>query len=282
MVFLYLLIGLFVLFQTLSNTLSSKALKKTKYEGAYTVVWQLCSGALMILTLPFIKLYANFDLNLLILFAVSMIFWALTNVFLFKAYKYEDVSVISTVYPLYNIIAFGITALFFNAHINAFILIGFLCITLGSFLSGFYRTKFRPSKGVIFILLSVLFEGIAFGLSIPVTKTYSSFLYIAAGFTIPGLINLFVFLRPKLSHLTYEMSKQWKTILINAIVVDLLYVFEYAALRIGNVSQVVSFGEASTLLTVIGGILFLRERKHIAIKLIAGGLATLGIILAQR
>jgi drug/metabolite transporter (DMT)-like permease len=282
MVLLYLLIGLFVLSQTLSNTLSSRALKKTKYENAYTVVWQLCSGIFMLFTLPFVKLYARFDIHLLILFGISLVFWALTNAFLFKAYKTEDVSILTTVYPLYNVIAFGITALFFNARMNGFILIGFFLIILASFLTGFYRTKLRPSKGVIFILLSVLFEGIAFGVSIPVVKVYSSFLYIAVGFIIPGLINQYFFLRPKVAHLQYEIRKQWKTIIINAIIVDLLYIFEYAALNRGNVSQVVSFGEASTFLTVMIGILFLRERSHIKIKLLAALLATVGVILAQR
>ncbi len=282
MLIIYSFIALFVLFQTLSSALSSWVTKKTRYEGAYTVLWQLTSGGLMFFTLPFVKLYTNFDVKILLIFAISLIFWALTNVFLFKAYKNEDVSIITTVYPLYNIIAFGVTALFFGAKFNLVIVLGFLLITFASFLTGFYRTKFNPSKGVRFILLSVLCEGIALGLSIPVTKVYSSFLYIAVGFTVPGLINLFLFIRPKISHLAYELSRQWKAIFINAICVDLLYIFEYAALQRGNVSQVVSFGEASTLLTVISGIVFLHERKHIAIKLTAAIIVIVGIILAQQ
>ncbi len=279
---LYLFIGLFILFETLNSVLRRKALRKTKYEYAFTILWQLSAGILMILTLPFVKNYGTFNLKILILFGISIFFWALTNAFLFTAYKYEEVSVLSPISPLYNIIAFTIAVVFFSAHINNWVIVGFILIICASLLSGFYMTKFKPSKGVVYFLLSLFFEGIAFGLSIPVTKIYSSFIYIATCFTIPGLINFFIFLRPRVSHLQYEINVQWKTIIACAVIVDLVYVFEYAALKIGNVSQVVSLSAATTFLIVISGIIFLKERKNVPIKIIAALLAIAGALLAQR
>lgn len=278
---LYVYIFLSLLFLTLISLVRRYALIKTKYESAFTILSQLSSGLLMILVLPFIDLKISYSVNIFILHALSLFFWALTNIYLFKAFKHEEVSVLAPITPLYNVISYGILVSFFGAHLSLAAILGFILIISASFLSGFYKTGFKPSQGVYYYLLTMLFQGIAFALSVPVTKVIPSYLYIATGFTIPGLLNLFFLLKPKFSEIEYEIKKQWKILLVCALIIDLYYIFLFAALKIGNVSQVLSFDAAGTFLIVIGGIIFLKERKNVLIKLIASVLAFVGVVLAQ-
>lgn len=44
---------------------------------------------------------------------------------------------------------------------------------VGIFLVGFYKTKLKPTKGVIFALLSSIFTGIALAANTEVVKSFS-------------------------------------------------------------------------------------------------------------
>lgn len=58
-------------------------------------------------------------------------------------------------------------------------------------------------------------------------------------------------------------------------------VFLLKAFKIGNVPQIVSLSASSTLLTALAGIILLHEKKHTTLKILAAGLATVGIVLIQ-
>ena len=103
-----------------------------------------------------------------------------------------------------------------------------------------------------------------------------------AAFLFPAAANLFIFLRPKVAELRYELKGQWKKILLNAAVMDASFFFLLKAFQIGNVPQVVALTASSTLLTALAGIVVLKEEKHTTLKIIAAVLATLGLILVQR
>ena len=152
---------------------------------------------------------------------------------------------------------------------------------LASFLIGFYKTKFRPSKGVVFALLCSFFTGAALGFNSEVVKSFSIPPYMFAAFIFLAVVNFFVFLRPKVSEMRYELKTQWKAILLNAVVMDASFFFLLKAFQIGNVPQIVSLSASSTLLTALAGIVILHEKKYAKLKIVAAGLATVGIILVQ-
>ena len=103
-----------------------------------------------------------------------------------------------------------------------------------------------------------------------------------AAFLFPAVTNLFIFLRPKVAQLRYELRVQWKKILLNAVVMDVSFFFLLKGFQLGNVPQVVALTASSTLLTALVGVVVLKEEKHTTLKIIAAVLATLGLILVQR
>ena len=281
MVTLYLFISLYILFTVAFNLISRVSLSATRYEYAYTTVWQLLSGFLSLLFIPFDTLSLNLNPHVLLLLVISASFWALVDAFLFSAYKHEEVSTLSAILPLSYAFTFVISVLFFQALVKPSIVVGFIIIMVASFWIGFYRTQLKPSKGVIFALLSSFFSGAALGLNSEIVKSFSIPLYMFVAYIFPALVNFFIFLRPKVSEVHYELKTQWKAIFLNAVVIDISYFFLLKAFQTGKVSQVVPLLATSTLLTALAGIVLLKEKKNRAIKVLAAALATLGVILVQ-
>lgn len=263
------------------NIISRFSLSTTKYEAAYTILWQVSCGLLAPLFLPFDRLSISLNPHVLLLFAISIAFWALVDAFLFSAFKYEEASFLSAILPLNFVFTFVISVVFFKTAIKAPVVIGFLIIMAASLLIGVYHTRFRPSKGVIFALLCSFFTGAALGFNSEVVKSFSIPPYMLASFLFPAVVNLFVFLRPKVSEMRYELKVQWKAILLNAVVMDASFFFLMKAFQLGNVPQVVALSASSTLLTALAGIVILKENQHRNLKIIAAALATLGVVLIQ-
>jgi drug/metabolite transporter (DMT)-like permease len=122
---------------------------------------------------------------------------------------------------------------------------------------------------------------VALGFNSEVVKSFSIPPYMFAAFLFPAAANLFLFLRPKVAELRYELRVQWKAILLNAAVMDASFFFLLKAFQLGNVPQVVALSASSTMLTALAGIVLLKEDKHRTLKIVAAGLATLGVVLVQ-
>lgn len=276
-----LCIALAVVFTVGFNIISRVSLSKTKHESAYTILWQVFCALLALLFLPFDRFSIAVNPHLLLLFTLSVVLWALVDAFLFSAFKYEEASVLAAIFPLNFVFTFMISVVFFQAGIKPTLVVGFLIIMAASLLIGLYHTRLRPSKGIVFALLYSFFLGAALGFNSEVVKSFSIPPYMFAAFLFPAIANLLLFLRPKAAELRYELRVQWKAILLNAAVMDASFFFLLKAFQLGNVPQVVALSASSTLLTALAGIVLLKEDKHRTLKIVAAGLATLGVVLVQ-
>jgi drug/metabolite transporter (DMT)-like permease len=281
MILLGLCIVLAIVFTVSFNVISRISLSTTRHEYAYTILWQLFCALLAPLFLPFDGFSITLNPHVLLLFALSVALWALVDAFLFSAFKYEEASVLSAIFPLNFVFTFAISAVFFKAGIKPTIVVGFLIIMAASLLIGLYHTRLRPSKGMVFAFLYSFFLGAALGLNSEVVKSFSIPSYMFAAFLFPAVVNLLIFLRPKVAEMRYELKAQWKAILLNAGVMDASFFFLLKAFQLGNVPQVVALSASSTLLTALAGIVILKEKQHRTLKIVAAGLATLGIVLVQ-
>ena len=102
-----------------------------------------------------------------------------------------------------------------------------------------------------------------------------------AAFLFPAVVNLLIFLQPKVAEMRYELKVQWRVILLNAAVMDASFFFLLKAFQLGNVPQVVALSSSSTLLTALAGVVLLKEKEHMTLKVLAAGLATVGVVLLQ-
>ncbi len=270
-----------VVFTVSFNIISRISLSTTRHESAYTILWQVCCALLAPLFLPFDRFSIAINPHVMVWFALSVVLWALVDAFLFSAFKYEEASVLATIFPLNFVFTFLVSLAFFHAGLKPTLVVGFLIIMGASLLIGVYTTRFRLSKGIVFALLYSFFLGVALGFNSEVVKSFSIPPYMFVAFLFPAVVNLWLFLRPKRVELRYELRVQWKAILLNAAVMDVSFFFLLKAFQLGNVPQVVALSASSTLLTAVVGIVVLKEEKHRTLKLVAAGLATLGVVLVQ-
>ena len=179
------------------NIISRISLSTTRYESAYTILWQVFCALLAPLFLLFDRFSVSVNPRVLLLFGLSVALWALVDAFLFSAFKYEEASVLSAIFPLNFVFTFVISAVFFKAGIKTTIVVGFFIIMAASLLIGLYHTRLRPSKGVVFALLYSFFLGAALGFNSEVVKSFSIAPYMFVAFLLPAAVNLFIFAMPK-------------------------------------------------------------------------------------
>ena len=137
-------------FTVVFNVISRLSLSTTKHEmrilfcgNCFAGCWPPCSCRLI----PFHRAYPACAAVV----RGFVAFRALADAFLFSAFKFEEASVLSAIFPLNFVFTFVVSMVFFEAWIKLIIVFGFIIIMLASFfLIGFYKTNFRPSKGVVF------------------------------------------------------------------------------------------------------------------------------------
>src|SRR2546421_5028743 len=115
MILLVLCIVLAIGFTVGFNVISRLSLSKTKHEYAYTILWQVSFGLLSLLFLPFDRVSIVLNPRVLLLFALSVGLWALVDAFLFSAFKYEEASTLSAIFPLNIVFTFVVSVVFFKA-----------------------------------------------------------------------------------------------------------------------------------------------------------------------
>src|SRR5207248_10826130 len=116
-------------------------------EHAYTILWQMFCALLAPLFLLFDRFAVSFDPAVMPLFALSIVLWALVDALLFSAFKYEEASVLSAIFPLNSLFTFVVSVVFFHSVIKPTTVIGFLIVMFASLLVGVYHTRFCPSTG---------------------------------------------------------------------------------------------------------------------------------------
>src|SRR5712692_6823328 len=115
MILLGLCIVLAIVFTVSFNVISRISLSTTRHEYAYTILWQLFCALLAPLFLPFDGFSITLNPHVLLLFALSVALWALVDAFLFSAFKYEEASVLSAIFPLNYVLTFVIREEIFKA-----------------------------------------------------------------------------------------------------------------------------------------------------------------------
>ncbi len=208
--------------------------------------------------------------------------WTLYSVMLSKAYSYLEVSIASPLSRLKLFFVMLLSAVFLHEALTIGKVAGTTLIFFGiAALS--YKGGVRVSlkdKGVILIVLSTFVISVAllidkFAMGFFNVETYTAPVYLMT----PLLLIPFVLKRK--THIK-SIVKNSLIATFSAAVLSVgyyyltLYAFKYA-----EASVVVPITEISTLIGVLGGIILLKERTHIARKLIASALVIIGSILVS-
>lgn len=255
---------------------------------AYSAFTQLLSGVMVLvfaiitgrLVFPAIEVVMQNKLYIFVL--LSGVCFAINGYAGFKSLKYIDISKFIILFSFRTVVTITVASIFLKESLTPIQLAGSALI-LGSIIlinSKSLKDIFVLGKGEIYVLLAAIAFGIGNVSDKYLFNWFDLVPYMTIDFFLPGL--LLVLAKPKTALEFPEFLK--KNRIGKVALFTLLYTlaalsFYYAFILADNVSLVSATGQISTILTVILGIIVLKEREDLRKKLLGGALSFVGLIL---
>jgi drug/metabolite transporter (DMT)-like permease len=196
----------------------------------------------------------------------------------FVAAKYLDASVLSTITNISIFIAFIGSLILYSETLSLKKIFGsILIITALILLSTKNKGDIKSKKGIGFaIFISIMF-GFAMMLDKLGTSYFGPSLYNVIVWTVPIIFVWFP--EVKFSDLKKEIKNTSWNIVGLAILDVTAYFMQLKALQITEATRVMPIIQTSTIFTVILGIIILKEKDNVPLKLLSGIMATIGVCL---
>ena len=235
----------------------------------------------VIATLLFIPLFLSVKFptnNIVYLFILlSALAWVGIAIIGNYSYKYTEVSLRAPISQIRIIILLILSMLFLSEKLTLNKGIGTLLIFIGLFVLRFKGGKFDiKNKGIqltmltaCLVALAAIFNKIALHYTVPEFQGFLIYL-------IPTVI-LFFFLKGKKKKFRSLFKNQWKIVLFGSFLGAAFTYLSLKAYALADVSTIFPIIKTSALITVLLGIIFLKE-KQILRKIIATTIVLIGII----
>ncbi len=245
---------------------------------AYSIVFQAVVGGLILIY----TLFAGFksaDLSAYFHNLVIMcVLYALANIAIFNAFKVEDAGTVRVIYGSRAVWVLIGSAIFLCEGITANNLLGTFFILAATVVLYVKKESSAKKKGILLAFLSGLFYGLAF----------VNDAFLAQGWDIPSLMAVeflsvsafMAIIRPKklLKTQTVLRKKTIVNMLVGGAFYAILSVTTFLAYQKGGDASVIGpLGQTSTILTVLLGAMFLKEKGDMGRKLLAAVLTIVGV-----
>jgi len=218
-------------------------------------------------------------------------------VFLIKeSIRLLEVSLRTTIYQIRIFFVLIFASLFLNESFNLTKIMGSVLIFLGIVLTAFRTRKinwFKKAFTSVFKREGQRVTGIFFTLVAALVTAIElmGFKYLlnqfSVGFTLftVSLVStvLFLLIVPDLTERTLNLIKgeKRKLIFLNAFLANISWVLFFWATSMTEASKTQPISQGMMVLTILGGIVFLKERERIWQKILGGILAVIGVILVK-
>ena len=266
------------------NVLARVLAVDSKYPRAFTVVYNAI-GAFLALVLFFVMGgYKHFILpnnyKAYVFLLAGLMAYGLFDRLRFLAAKLVEASVLPVFYPISMIITFLIASVLYNEPITLYKVIALVFITLSVFLISYNKNiRLVSKKGAIVAIL----VSIALGLGGAVDKmgatAFNSETYGILMWTF-SIIFVYFFPRVPIKHMKFEIKRaKLRNITILVFTNVISYYFLLRSYALLDATLVILLIQSASILTVLAGIIFLKERKGIKLKLLATTLSIAGVIL---
>jgi drug/metabolite transporter (DMT)-like permease len=252
----------------------SKSAQEWEYMFGYNI------GALLLLVILTISnLHSiSFDANFILL-VLSGALWFFSCLFSFKADRFMEVSMTSLVSQLQIVLVCVGGILFFNEHLSTLQSLGVLLIFAGLSIL-FHAKRGQLNVGIVYKLVSTTASSAALLLDKKLVLFYTPSLVAISGFIIPTLIS--TALRP---HQIVTGSRFILETRFYSVAMGLLGGLGYFAfvksLSTAPISIVFPVFQLNVVLTVLLGILVLKEKSHVFTKIISASIIILGTVLLK-
>ena len=281
MFWLYL-IAFSVLLYSIAIILQRVLLKDDKIDPiAYSIFFQFIAGFL-IGAYGFILGGMTFsNMKPLIFNIILMILlWSFSNIFSFKALKTIEASEYTIIFTSRTLFTVITSAIFLGNILTHKQILGGLLIIIATVLAVYKNTKFKFKIGELYALLGAMAFGFETTNDKIILSSFKLYPYVTIAYLFPALFMLFLFPKSILRMKDILNKKRIFKVLLFCGLLAISSLAFFSALQIAtNASQVVILNQVTTIVIVLMGIIFLKERDNMPRKLLAAILSVVGVIL---
>lgn len=249
---------------------------------SYSIVFQFLLSAVILLFTFCLGRFElpQLNLELIVRILASTFLWTGFTVFSFKAFKELSAGEVVILRSGGVIISIVLGVLFLSESLSLLMILGTALILLSIFLVNNDKLNFASKRGVVFAILASICSGTAVVNDAVVLRSIEVFTYVGIGSLLPGILILLLYPGKTKTTLTLMTSPKVKAMFFMSFFYAIQALTYYLAYTNGApISKLTPISNASIILTVILGIVFLKENKHVLKKLIAAILVTVGVLV---
>lgn len=265
------------------NLLSRTVSLKSKNPRVLSIAFNLVAILMTLIIFISSSGYKNFSLPngffpYFYLF-LACLFFGLYERLRFYVAQSMEASLLSIINNSSVVVAFTIALFIYNEQLTINKILGFLLIMISLFLISIKKVKKIDWKPIGLALLANVFLGIGWALDKKGIYYFNSITYNVLAWLLPFIVICFPYV--KFSDIKKEIKiSSWKIILLSFINVAAYFV-NLKAQTLAEATKVIPIVQTSTIITVIFGVLLLKERTNLFKKILAGIIAVIGVFLLR-
>lgn len=214
-----------------------------------------------------------------LLFAMTILFYGLYERYQFFTRQGLEASTFAIFTRLSTVIAFAGSMIFLQEQPLVEKVLGATLVIGATFLLIYKNPKFSLTPAFWYAMLCSVSMGLANFIDKPASASIPATLYSFIAWCFP--IFIVAFPGFKKEDLLKELTIGGWKVALAAILNVTGYIFYIQALALADASRVIPITATYAILTVLGGIIILREHDHVWRKLLAAGIAFVGVYLLK-
>lgn len=278
MEWLILSIGAIAFFSCL-NLLMRVLAVKSENPRAFSFMFNVFAGlfALIIILLQPVKISFDFPLVAIALVLAATFLYGIFERLQFYARKHIDASTFVILFRITPVVTFITSIIFLGEEVTIPKLLGLIAIIAGSILVVYKKFSVKLDKALLLTLICAVALGLGWTIDKRATEFFDPQLYTSLIWTLPLIFIFAPYISLKDLKNEFKISS-WKIVLLAFLNVAGYYL-QLKALSLADASTVIPLISATTIFTVIGGVVFLKERDHLLTKTAATILVIIGMLL---
>jgi drug/metabolite transporter (DMT)-like permease len=208
----------------------------------------------------------------------GLFIWAIFGRLEYYAHKHVEASLLTIVTKIATVITFLASIVFLHEGITLQKIISVILIISANIIVLNPHKKKNMSEGILYAFLVALTLGIGWTIDKVASTAWGVSFYIFFSFLSPVVVNALIPVVKKQEIIVEVKNTSWLIFVLGT-----LNLFGYYALlmafSVGEGSRVILVTSFSQILTILAGIIILKEKTHMLRKIIAGVMGILAIIL---
>ena len=250
-------------------------------DGAMTILMQIISIFTCMLIIPLFEIKFPTDYKVYMFLFFAIIFYTLNDRLGTTARSGLEASTYSILKQLSTVFMIFVGILFFKESFVLNKIIGALLIIFSNILVFYKKENFKINKYLLFGILANISLAIALFIDVNYSSEFNLAFYVLLTFLIPSSL-IFLFERIKIKNIILEYKNSNKIILFfTSIAWALMMISKLKSYQLGQIIVVAPISSLTVILNIIFSYFLLKEKSNLIIKIIAGILIIIGVILIK-